>query len=435
MNKYQATLFSNESDIYTALHSNHAKITEITLRKIAFQRGIVFPQGLSKEVLIEKISDLPFSYKHVKEIQDKLATKSSQDIYSVKRIYEGFDIEKLYDVLNKVIAQRPKMLGYENIEHYAGLQTYHVSIDYTEFDFRRGKFQQKKMYSGDIVFIIRNGYVSVRYNYTQRISDILNEIFDIYRTTVSKDISINEIDFSGVLDSDFRNIFAVHLYDFDGLYSSTGFDYIGLEKVRVSKIKTILNDEVRNKEEQLDCLVDSDATEVINIALPESSDFRPLSSDENDSELEDEEKDDSDSSLAKDDEENLTFNINNAAYDGISLINAPQINDLCKDGFYRSLIRWKSLSSNIKGYVFTFELSFDDKYFARNIKFRALYKEKIGVTSVREKLTDADFDIVMRQLEEKIFLINDFIIEEFSKRYPAEETESVVISNQEANND
>jgi hypothetical protein len=60
MNKYQATLFSNESDIYTALHSNSAKITDVTLRKIAFNRGIIFPSDLSKEVLIEKYQTCHF---------------------------------------------------------------------------------------------------------------------------------------------------------------------------------------------------------------------------------------------------------------------------------------------------------------------------------------------------------------------------------------
>lgn len=148
MNKYQATLFSNESDIYTALHSNSAKITDVTLRKIAFNRGLIFPSNLSKEVLIEKISDLPFSYNHIREVQDKLATKSSQDVFSVKRIYEEFDIEKLYDVVNKVKENRPKLLGHEKIDHYSGLQTYHISIDYTEFDFRRGKFSRKNCIVG-----------------------------------------------------------------------------------------------------------------------------------------------------------------------------------------------------------------------------------------------------------------------------------------------
>ncbi|HHQ6168017.1 TPA: hypothetical protein ACSR37_005290, partial [Enterobacter hormaechei subsp. steigerwaltii] len=103
-----------------------------TLRKIAFNRGIIFPSDLSKEVLIEKISDLPFSYNHIREVQDKLATKPSQDVFSVKRIYEEFDIEKLYDVVNKVKENRPKLLGHEKIDHYSGLQTYHISIDYTE---------------------------------------------------------------------------------------------------------------------------------------------------------------------------------------------------------------------------------------------------------------------------------------------------------------
>ncbi|EPH6015015.1 TPA: hypothetical protein PXJ37_002472 [Yersinia enterocolitica] len=414
MNKYQATLFSNESDIYTALHSNNARITDVTLRKVAFQRGIIFPEKLTKEDLIEKISDLPFSYSHIREIQDKLATKSSQDVFSVKRIYDDFDIEKLYDVVNRVINNRPKLLGHEKIEHYSGFQTYHISIDYTEFDFRRGKFQQKKLYSGNIIFIIRNGYVSVRYNYTPRISEILNQIIETYSLTVTNNININEIDLSAIVDTDLRNNFAVHLYDFDGNYRNTGFEYAGLEKVRVSRIKTILNitesdTAENNSEEKKDDLSDSLGSAEVNDT-----------------------PDGYDEDIATDDDENLTFNINNAAYDGLSLVNAPQIKDLCSDGFYRSLIRWKSLSSSIKNHTITFELSFDDKYYGRNIKFRALHKENNSSSGVREKLSDSDFDQVMKQLEEKIFLINDFIIEEHAKRYPAVNTMLCATLNQEA---
>ncbi|MGJ7103101.1 hypothetical protein ABMZ77_10075 [Morganella morganii] len=414
MNKYQATLFSNESDIYTALHSNNARITDVTLRKIAFQRGIIFPEKLKKEDLIEKISDLPFSYNHIREIQDKLATKSSQDVFSVKRIYDGFDIEKLYDVINKVIDNRPQLLGHEKIDHSSGVQTYHVSIDYTEFDFRRGKFQQKKLYSGSIVFIQKKNYVSVRYNYTSRISEILDEIIKIYQSTVDRNIKINEIDLSGITDTELRNIFAVHLYDFDGNYKETGFEYAGLEKVRVSRIKTILN-------------VNQDDSENNNLQnnikdnLSENDNPIPILPD-----------DDYEEDIAKDDDENLTFNINNAAYDGLSLVNAPQIKELCSDGFYRSLIRWKSLSSLIKNNTITFELSFDDKYYGRNIKFRVLHKESNAASAVREKLSDSEFDQIMKQLEEKIFLINDFILEEHAKKYPAVKTVHCAPLNQEA---
>jgi len=418
MNKYQATLFSNESDIYTALHSNNARITNVTLRKIAFNRGVILPSSLSKEVLIERISDLPFSYSHIMEIQDKLATKSSQDVFSVKRIYDGFDIEKLYDVVNKVKENRPKLLGHEKIDHFSGLQTYHIDIDYTEFDFRRGKFQQKKLYSGSIVFIVRKNYVSVRYNYTPRISQILNQIIDTYSSTVDSSIDINEIDLSSITDTDLRNVFAVKLYDFNGDYIKTGFEYAGLEKVRVSRIKTSLDINENNVEGDIEENVAEDNQEFSSNLEPSSENESPIetSSDE----------------IATDDDDNLTFNINNAAYDGLSLVNAPQIKELCSDGFYRSLIRWKSFSSSIKNHTITFELSFDDKYFGKNIKFRALYKQSNSSSGEREKLSDAEFDQIMKQLEEKIFLINDYIIEEHKKRYPATEAVSCDNSNQEA---
>lgn len=425
MNKYQATLFSNESDIYTALHSNGARITDVTLRKIAFQRGIVFPMNLSKEELIERISDLPFSFSHIREIQDKLATKSSQDVFSVKRIYDGFDIEKLFDVVNRVRQNRPKLLGHEKIDHGGALQSYHISIDYTEFDFRRGKFQQKKLYSGTILFIERKGYVSVRYNYTKRISEILNEILDNYSSTVSNDISINEIDFSNITDAELRNIFAIHLYDFEGNYKYTGLEYLNLEKVRVSRIKSRMDTApIDNLTKNI---TDSDFIESENDEQ-EMSSWTSAS----DSPSEDDDEDDSgEIEIAKDDEENLTFNINNASYDGLSLVNAKQINELCCDGFYRSLIRWKSLVPSLKNSIITFELSFDDKYLGKDIKFRALYKESPGPNPTREKLSDAEFDQVIQKLEEKIFLINDHIIEQHSIRYP--ETQSVIFdsSNQE----
>ncbi len=181
MNKYQATLFSNESDIFTALHSNKLKMSETALRKLAFNRGLILPKEMDRDRLVERISDLAFSYEHIREIQDKLASETSQEIYSVKRIYEGFNIEKLSDVMDKVIAGRPKMLGSEVIEHSGSILKYHVKIAYTEFDVKRGKFQQKKLYGGDIWFISHKDYTSVRYTYTKRIESILEAIIKTYK--------------------------------------------------------------------------------------------------------------------------------------------------------------------------------------------------------------------------------------------------------------
>ncbi|CDT33552.1 hypothetical protein [Vibrio crassostreae] len=402
MNKYQATLFSNESDIFTALHSNKQKMTDLALRKLAFKRGLILPKELERDDLVERISDLPFAYEHVRYIQDRLASETSQELYSIKRIYEGFDIEKLPKVLEKVIAGRPKMLGSENIVPNASIKSYNVKIAYTEFDFKRGKFQQKKLYGGDIWFIVHKDYVSVRYNYTKRISTILDEIIDTYKADVSKDIVINEIDMSTVIDADFRNMFAQHLYDFDGIYKTSGFSYAGLEKVRVSRIK-VEGEQPKKPEEKV--LVDG-------------------SDDDQEDEFEDETK--------QDDEENLTFNINNAAYDGQSLVDTTQINELCKVGFYRSHIRWKSKATFLKNNpMVVFELGFDEKYLAKDIKFKVLHKELTDGST--EKIGTAEFDKIIIKLEEKIFLINDFIIEELGKRYPStEDTQELEVDKQEA---
>lgn len=405
MNKYQATLFSNESDIFTALHSNKLKMSETALRKLAFKRGLILPKEMDRDRLVERISDLPFSYEHIRDIQDKLASETNQELYSVKRIYEGFNIEKLSDVMDKVVAGRPKMLGSEDIEHSGSLNTYHVKISYTEFDFKRGKFQQKKLYGGDIWFIARKDYTSIRYSYTKRIESILEEIINTYKTVVNSHIVINEIDMSTVLDAEIRNIFAQHLYDFDGIYVDSGFEYAGLEKVRVSRIKVAGDAHIASEDE---IIVD----------------------DEFDSD--DDIEDDIDGDTQKDDEENLTFHIDNAAYDGQSLVNTTQIAELCKDGFYRSSIRWKSIATFIiNNPIIVFELGFDEKYLAKNIKFKVLHKEL--TKGGKEKLEQSDFDKVVLRLEEKIFLINDSIIEALEKKYPTtEKIEELDVGEQEA---
>jgi hypothetical protein len=402
MNKYQATLFSNESDIFTALHSNKQKMSETALRKLAFKRGLILPKEMERARLVERISELPFSYEHIKDIQDKLASETSQELFSVKRIYEDFDIEKLPDVMDKVIADRPKMLGSEDIEHSGAFNTYQVKIAYTEYDFKRGKFQQKKLYVGDIWFVACRNYTSVRYSYTKRIEKMLEQIINIYKFNVSSDIDVNEIDMSTVLDTDLRNVFAQHLYDFDGKYNSSGFEYAGLEKVRVSRIK--VEDDVA-KRPQEEIIVDDEL--------------------ENNSEPEDDLSEDT----KQDDDENLIFNIANAAYDGPSLVETKQITELCKDGFYRSSIRWKSKATFlVNNPVIVFELGFDEKHLAKNIKFKVLYKELAN--GKKEKLEQADFEKIILKLEEKIFLINDFIIEQLSKRYPT--TEVLDLDKQEA---
>lgn len=390
MNKYQATLFANESDIYTALHSNKSKMAEGTLRKMAFERGLIFPKKLEREDLVEKISDLPFSYSHVVNIQKKLSSNASQDLFSVKRIFNdiesfgNFNIDDLYDVVEIVRQERPPMLGSETIEHFAAPGMYVISIEYTEFDFKRSKFQQRKMYGGEIRFIVHPSYVSVRFNYTKRIKEILGKVLDKYKEKQKCKICVCEIDLSSITEAQYRNSFAEKMYDFNSLYTGkSGFIYAGLEKVRVSKIHTILE-------------------QPTSVELDDDSD---------------EERDDFELDSKADDKDNKTF-IDNASYDGKSLVNTTQIEELCKDGFYRSQIKWKSKATFLTGApVVTFELAFDEKYKAQELKFKIISKETSGMPDTKEKLNDAEFDQVIAHLEEHIFVVNDIIQEEYEQQF------------------
>ncbi|EPW5034553.1 hypothetical protein ACWL47_002304 [Yersinia enterocolitica] len=395
MNKYQATIFSTDSDIYTALQSNKIKLSDNSIREIAFNRGVLFSSNLERDSLIEKVSELPFSYSHVVSIQDRLATNTNHEIYSILRVYDGFDVNNLYDVVENVKSERKDKYKDESITHSGGLGTYTIEITYTEYDFRRGKFQQKKLNGGKISFIKSKNFTSVRFTQTKKITSILYDILNYYKAKILDEINIQHIDLAHISDQKLRNMFAKHLYDFDNRFTVDGMNYIGLEKVRLSRIKTIFDDEA----------------DELNINTTDL-----CSDSEHDDEDENSQGMISKNEEIKKDDHNKIFKLNNASYDGHSLVDAKQIEELCEEGFYRSFIRWKSRVILITNNpIVTFEIGFEDKHFCREVKIRILHKQYSYSGDHKEKIEPHEFDLIIKSLEDRIFNANDLIIEELAK--------------------
>ncbi len=384
MLKFKSTIFSDENDIYIALQSNKAKLSSSALRKIAFKRGTIYPASLERDDLINHISDLPFSYSHLTELTNRLTPKINRDQYSVKRIVGDFDLSKLNDVVEKVKEGRPRFVGAEHINPSKTIQAFYVEVDYTEFDFTRGKYQQKKRHGGYIQFLEKAGYISIQYTYTKRIQSILNDIIAMYRDTVSKAFEVQDVDLSAVVDADLRNQFMINLYD-----TSTPFKFLELEKVRVSKVHSIL-----------DAATDGHTIENME------EDF----SDDLDSDLMGDDDGDQEEPLMSS-EDNREYSIDNAQFDGQLLNDAEEVKDLCENNFYRSRIKWTSKALSLKEKpIVTFELAFDDKHRAKDLKFRILGKEAVDGKGGKEPVDGADFDIVIRELEDIIFKSLDNVL-------------------------
>ncbi|WP_353244642.1 hypothetical protein [Providencia sp.] len=398
MLKFKSTIFSDENDIYIALQSNKAKLSSNALRKLAFKRGIIYPASLNRDELIGNISDLPFSFSHLKELTNKLTPKINRDQYSVKRITGEFKLSELNDVVERVKQDRPRFIGAEYIIPSRSLQSFSIEIDYTEFDFTRGKYQQKKRHGGYIQFLEKKNYVSIQYTYTKRIKDILTAIINTYRETVNKNIVVQDVDLSAILNADLRNQFMLGLYD-----TTKPLQFLELEKVRVSKILSILEESVL------------DESDTCNI-----SDEERL-------------EDDLDSDLLEDDLDNLSVNsidvvsltepqkdsnsrIDNAQFDGQLLNDSDEVKNLCNSNFYRSRIKWTSKALSLRGKPkVTFELAFDDKYQAKDLKFRILSKEDIIGDEGKQPVDGADFDIIIGQLEDIIFQSLDAVLAKHEK--------------------
>nr|DAQ83327.1 MAG TPA: hypothetical protein [Caudoviricetes sp.] len=412
MNKYQATIFSTDSDIYTALQSNKIKLSEKTIRQIAFNRGVLFSSAVDRDSLIEKVSELPFSYSHVVSIQDKLATDTNHEIYSILRVYEGFDVNKLYDVVEAVIKAREVEYKDEKIEHHGVIGGYNIDIKYTEYDFRRGKFQQKKLNGGKINFIKTKHFTSIRFTQTKKIKSVLDDILNYYKAKVLNSIVLQYIDMSHISEQTLRNMFAKKIYDFDNHLAADGLIYAGLEKVRLSLIKVFV--EGQSDSNSINGGNDSDSGTELDVDQGEY-----LSSDLN-QDIEETDSEGSDENNHEDDKDshNRVFKLNNASYDGHSLVDAKQIEELCDEGFYRSLIRWKSKVTFLQNNpIVTFEIGFVDKHYCKDIKIKILHKQYSYSYSGedKEKIESHEFDQIIKVLEERVFIVNDMIIEELAK--------------------
>lgn len=389
MLKYKSTIFSDENDIYIALQSNRAKLSPGSLRKLAFRRGILYPSTLDRDDLINRISDLPFSYSQLQELTNKLTPKINRDQYSVKRITGNFDLSKMNDVVEKVIEGRPRFVGAENITHNKSIQSYYIDVDYTEFDFTRGKYQQKKRHGGYIQFLEKNDYISIQFTYTKRIQDILNDVIQTYRDAVSSDIFVQDIDLSAVIDAGMRNKFMVNIYD-----TVSPFLFLELEKVRVSKVHSILEPSLDGSKSTADLDDDLLDDEELSDDLIDNSDDRE-------------------------------YSIDNVQFDGKSLNDADEINDLCDNNFYRSRIKWKSKALTLTNKpIITFELAFDDKYQAKDLKFRILGKEPVDGKGGKDAVDGSDFDVIMRELENIIFDALDYVLTEYGSAEPAQKDAS-----------
>ncbi|MCG9739635.1 hypothetical protein L1D32_15840 [Shewanella insulae] len=392
MKQFKSMVFSDENDIYMALHSNKSKVSEPELRTLAFSRGVVYPSKLGRDELIDNISDLPFSYSQLQRLTNRLTPKVNRDQYSVKRIYGKFDFTELPDVINKVRAARPRTIGTEHIKHQASIGQFFIEVEYTEFDFTKGKFQQKRRHAGYIQFISHDEtFTSIRYTFTPRIESILQEILAEYKLIKDVNIDITNVDLSSVVSPQLRNEFIDKL-----LTVNKDFIFLGLDKVRVSKVETISDEGSKPKKiGVVDDIVDSLDQDLMD------EDGKLAESDH----LSDK---DVDKDVDKD------HYISDASFIGKGLSDCEQVEDLCRSGFYMSRIKWHSKVKFLKDNpVVSFELAFHEKYIGKTLKFRILGKTTTDADTglvVKSPVDGADFDQVIAKLEELLFSSHDQVM-------------------------
>jgi hypothetical protein len=403
MKKFKSMVFSDENDIYMALHSNKSMVSDLELRKIAFSRGMIFSTKLNRDDLIDNISDLPFSYSQVKHLTSRLTPKVNRDQYSVKRIYGKFDFQELPDVVDKVITARPRTIGTEDIRHAASPGQFSIDIEYTEFDFTKGKYQQKRRHAGYIQFITQGETLtSIRYTFTPRIEAVLNEIIAEYKKIEDVSIDVSNIDLSSIVDAKLRNEFI------DGLLTTNkDFIFLGMDKVRVSRVASI----TKPTDEPTPSLVEDDFEDSLDQDL-----------------LEDDRQTPQEEHLTNHDVDDDHY-ISDASFVGKRLDDCEEVETLCKRGFFMSRIMWHTKALFLKNKpTVVFELAFHEKYQGKELKFRIVGKrtyDPMSDSEVKGSIEGAEFDQTIVKLEELLFSSHDNVMKSLGDSdYPVQQEAS-----------
>lgn len=287
MRNSKSQIFATDKEIFDLLMSGKQKLTEATLREYARDRGIYFPQKLSREELSKRISTLPCSYNDLVTLIEKRdlshRTKKQRSIHIHGDLSQD-DLSKALKLVESSITED------ESLNHVKiGDGKIKANIKYNEYDYSRTRLIQKREVDDSIEFSkTEEGYI-VRFPANEKSEEIINRVIQKAKHENDNKIEPREISLANILESDKRNSFFKLL-----MTKMENYDLEDVVKVRV------------------------------NTNMQYSG-----------NDLEDDDDDDAEGSAQR-----MLHEIKTASLSGNRLMESPTYQNLQKSGYYITLLAW-----------------------------------------------------------------------------------------------
>lgn len=243
----------SDKELYEGLVSAKKQITDIALRKLAVQRGILYAGNATREQLCNWLSALTYDYYSINEIADRLShgqrrVRCTRSSLSMGTPPQTDTVARVLDKLRDSYAESET--GTVKVSRDSA-EEMSVHMQYTETDLSRTTLHQKQERTAEFQVVVKDGDITVRGPSTDMGARFVADLRRSLSEETLQEVDAHDIDLSGVTDPHGRTQFFTDL-----MATVPSMSTETVVKVRVSsEIDTVIDSD----DEEND--VDSEAAE------------------------------------------------------------------------------------------------------------------------------------------------------------------------------
>ncbi|MCY1150796.1 MAG: hypothetical protein OWP43_00020 [Sphaerochaetaceae bacterium] len=301
--------FPSEELIYEALYSNSRKINKKYLISKLKEKGIYVSNNDDPELILKYYSKLIHGYTGFATMLEDVSTKpKGEKTTSVNIDIKPSDQNEPTKEIS-LTSMKDKFIKNIDKDNHDVVYTPHtdretgnvtIDVEYSEIDYSKTKMIQRKHKVAVIELINENDSIKIRHTANEFIRKRVNKLSNIIEKEIELPIEKREIDFSGIANKNILTDFLTTLY----------------AKIKILKPISVLS---------------------VKMIKPKNLDDN-TSLDAEDDDINDEEVDEG-------------INLNNAIFNGKNVITTGAYQNLKKNNYYVSSIKWESSidEEDIKG--------------------------------------------------------------------------------------
>jgi hypothetical protein len=330
MPRQQLLYCATDKEIFDLLSASKQSITDVILLDIARERGIFYSPSESRDVLINRLSLLPYGHADLETILDHRATTQRTEKRSSITLRGAISMEDIRAVCGEYREAAPA--DEKVATRQEGTNKFTATVNYSELDYSKTRLLQRREKEADVEFVVKDNETTIRIPANPKAREIVETLREALGRRANRDVEADEIELSALTTPEERTTFFTSLI--------TGMSGYTLSDVKDVKVESRLN------------------SASADLDIPED----------------DEADADSDTDLAA--RRAMLAIVENIALKGSLLLNSAEYQQLRQKGFYITNIVWTAKQNEAPYDILEFDAGFEYPREGKGFKYnvRGVYR-------------------------------------------------------------